>query len=198
MENKLNFNEYRHNLLELLSDNYAEINRSDSDEGKLGISFDSLSTSLEVDRDDLELICSKLYEAKEILYTDTYVIGVFLTSKGASSLTDEKYLNIEIENELRGIELNLANSNVETNRITKSNSRISLSVAIVTLIVLFIQIGLNQYNESIRKELKGTVEQLNTKNKELKLYSQKVDSLTFLLSQRKNKELLMSSKNNSQ
>jgi len=160
-------NKKRHELLDLLSDNFIKFNSDNTDSDfKLGVSFGELGASLNLSRDEVELVLAKLYEQKEVQYTNADLVGVHLTAKGASSLTDERYLNLERENNLRDLEAKLAQSNLDTNKISVRNSNTSIFIGVVTGVALIVQILLPFFNskENEIEKIENKIEVVSKKN----------------------------------
>ena len=89
----MNINKKRHYLLKILSEktNYAKINN----EQCIGLSNEEIFENLSINRYELEVIASELYENKEVNFYAMYGIkrGLSITTKGTSSYSIEKYLD---------------------------------------------------------------------------------------------------------
>lgn len=124
-------------------------------------------------RDELELVMSRLYTDKEISCTNIHFDGIHLTGIGASSFTDEKYLNIQRGNDLVVLNNSLVKSNLDSNKISTRNSNISLLIGVVTVIALGVQIYLNNKTQKIEFQIKEVRELI----KEQDALENKLDSL---------------------
>jgi hypothetical protein len=154
--------------------------------------------------DELSNISKWLVREEYIKTLDSAHLNLKLDKLGEEIQNNGGWINykkeIEIkqqkEKDLIDINLELAQSNIDSNNensetrgITIRNSITTKNVAILTLVVLVFQVIFSIYiqrnldKSQLKVEIKEV--ELKTKNEQLKLYVQKVDSLTFLLSNRK-------------
>jgi hypothetical protein len=105
------------------------------------------------------------------------------------------------EKDLRKLQINLADSNLESNRVSNKTSRVSMYVGVITLIALVTQIGISLYLDKQQTKAESLEEELKSKTKELTVFHRQIDSLKILLSnqnqtKKENEEKIKSSKKN--
>jgi hypothetical protein len=136
----MDINLKRHQLLRILSKQRIKVETKKSE--ILGISFDEIFKELKCNEDELVLITAELYDLDEIKYFDFKQIkGVFVRPKGLKAFSNEKYLKIKEDIELKEIEskktkaeLDLAEKTLNEFPKTKWFARIGFIIGIILML----------------------------------------------------------------
>jgi hypothetical protein len=88
---------------------------------------------------------------------------------------------LEHERDLRQLQIDLANSNIKSNKVSSKISKVSMYVGIITLIALVTQIGISLYLNKQQTKTESLEEELKSKTKELTVSHHQIDSLKILL-----------------
>ena len=89
---------------------------------------------------------------------------------------------LKYEKDLRKLQVDLADSNLESNRVSNKTSRVSMYVGFITLIALVTQIGISLHINKQQSKEESLEEELESKTKELTFFHHQIDSLKILLS----------------
>ena len=103
------------------------------------------------------------------------------------------------EKDLRKLQIDLADSNLESNRVSNKTSRASMYIGVITLIALVTQIGISLYLDKQQTKAESLEEEIKSKTKELTVFHRQIDSLKILFSnqnhtKKENEEKIKSSK----